>query len=147
MIESDVNNRMAVSLRQSQSQDIRSIQSQQEVSQSVEEQASSRPVASSGVQAADTVAASVSTQPSDVVTRLGETSEQVPLYDANRPSGTIIRPAIEIAQNQQSVSQPDPDQQLAEQRMQAQMADNELQEPGSPAQGRDPDPDDVQNMS
>ncbi|SFX10965.1 hypothetical protein [Marinospirillum alkaliphilum] len=151
MIESSVNNQASVALRQAQGQDMRSLQNQREVSESaVEEQASSRPMAASGVESSDSTAAAVSTQPSDVVTRLGETTEQVPLYEAARPAGTIIRPAIEVAQNAVAAQQVPSEQQINEQVAQARQnedqAASELREPATPARGRDPSPDDVQNL-
>jgi len=95
MIESNINNVAAAATRQ----DVRSVQSQREANTTeVAEQASSNPLASSGVEAADSSVTAVSSQPEGVVTRLGETTEQVPLYEANRPTGSIIRPAIELAE-------------------------------------------------
>lgn len=95
MIESNVNNVAAAATRQ----DARSVQGQREANTDlVADQASSNPMASSGVEAADAATPAVSSQPSGVVTRLGETTEQVPLYESNRPAGSIIRPAIEIAE-------------------------------------------------
>lgn len=95
MIESNINNVAAAATRQ----DVRSVQGQREANTTeVAEQASSNPMASSGVETADSSVAAVSSQPAGVVTRLGETTEQVPLYEANRPAGSIIRPAIEIAE-------------------------------------------------
>lgn len=94
MIESNINNVAASSIRQ----DVRSVQGQREAnSKVVAEQASSNPMASSGVEAADAARTAVASQPAGIITRLGETTEQVPLYEANRPAGSIIRPAIEIA--------------------------------------------------
>lgn len=95
MIESNINNVAAAATRQ----DVRSVQGQREANAAqVAEQASSSPMASSGVEAADSSVSAVSSQPAGVVTRLGETTEQVPLYEASRPAGSIIRPAIEIAE-------------------------------------------------
>lgn len=95
MIETNISNLAAAATRQ----DVRSLQDQRE-GDSLEqaEQASSNPLAASGVEAAAAARVAVSSQPASVVTRLGETSEQVPLYEADRPAGTIIRPAIELAQ-------------------------------------------------
>ncbi|NLW04358.1 MAG: hypothetical protein GX029_03910 [Pseudomonadaceae bacterium] len=95
MIESNINNVAAAATRQ----DVRSVQGQREAnSKVVAEQASSNPMASSGVEAADAARTAVASQPAGIITRLGETTEQVPLYEANRPAGNIIRPAIEVAQ-------------------------------------------------
>lgn len=149
MIESNVNNQVSSALRQAQAQDVRSLQNQQEDNDRiVADEASSRPVASSGVQASDNLAPSVSTQPSDVVTRLGETTEQVPLYEPNRTAGTIIRPAIELAQNAQELQQAAAAeaQQTVIDRQSDSQAASESREPVTPARGRDPSPDDVQNL-
>lgn len=112
MIESNINNVAAAATRQ----DVRSVQGQREANKTdLAEQASSNPMASSGVEAADASAAAVSSQPAGVVTRLGETTEQVPLYEANRPAGSIIRPAIELATATRQASSSDANEQVAQQ--------------------------------
>ncbi|GLR64316.1 hypothetical protein [Marinospirillum insulare] len=114
MIESNINNVAAAATRQ----DVRSVQGQREANTAeVTEQASSNPMASSGVETADSSVTAVSSQPAGVVTRLGETTEQVPLYEANRPTGSIIRPAIEVAENaRQTPTTEDVNEQVAQQR-------------------------------
>lgn len=114
MIESNISNVAAASTRQ----DVRSVQGQREANKSeTAEQASSRPMAASGVEAAEAASVAVASQPAGVVTRLGETTEQVPLYEANRPTGSIIRPAIEIAQgNRETPTTSDVNEQVAKQR-------------------------------
>lgn len=154
MIESNVGSQASASLRQAQGQDVRSVQAQQEASESaVAEQASSQPVASSGAEAGN----NVSTQPADVVTRLGETPDEVPLYESGRPNGSIIRPAIELAQNADQVRQSDQQaEEIAAQRNEDEsrsiernadeQATRQANEGASPARGNDPSPDDVQDM-
>lgn len=96
MIDLSISNIAAAANRQ----DTRSLQVQREANTTqVEEQASSQPMAASGVEAAHNLEVSISSQPAGVVTRLGETTEQQPLYSSSRPTGTIIRPSIELAQN------------------------------------------------
>jgi len=154
MIESNVGNQVSASMRQAQSQDSRSVQAQQEANDSaVAEQASSQPVASSGVEANN----NVSMQPSDVVTRLGETPDEVPLYESGRPNGSIIRPAIELAQNaeqvresdqqaEQATAQRNEDEGRTVERNTDDQATRQANEGASPARGNDPSPDDVQNL-
>lgn len=128
MIESNVNNQTSAAMRQAQSQDMRSFQNiRANDEKAVEEQASSTPVSVAG---ADSTAA-VSSQPADVVTRLGETTEQVPLYEPNRTAGTIIRPAIEVAQNAASVNELGA--QVAREREDVAVAVKESTEGSSPA--------------
>lgn len=99
MIDSSLSNIAAAANRQ----DTRSLQAQRETNETqVAEQASSQPMAASGVEAENNLQVNVSSQPADVVTRLGETTEQQPLYESSRPAGTIIRPSIELAQNAQA---------------------------------------------
>lgn len=160
MIESNVANQASAAMRQAQGQDARTEQTQQEAnSEAVAEQASSQPVASSGVEANN----NLSTQPSDVVTRLGETPDEVPLYESARPSGSIIRPAIELAQNveqtremaqqeaaqqaEQVVSERNEDENRMMERNADVQAERQASEGSSPAQGNDPTPDDVQNLA
>ncbi|WP_416886022.1 hypothetical protein [Marinospirillum sp.] len=145
MIESNMNNQVSAALRQAQSQDVRSQQNiRARDDQAVEEAASSQPMAASNEGAA---AAPVSAQPSDVVTRLGETTEQVPLYESNRPAGSIIRPAIELAQQAAPVNQQAKEsERVAQERQQTEQAVSEAAEPANPAKGRDPSTDDVQNL-
>lgn len=141
MIESNVNNQTSAAMRQAQSQDMRSMQNIRASDENaVAEQASSSPVSVAGV---DSTAA-VASQPADVVTRLGETTEQVPLYEPNRSAGTIIRPAIEVAQN--AVSASEVDAQVAREREDVASAVKESTEGSSPAAGRDMSTDDVQNL-
>lgn len=141
MIESNVNNQTSAAMRQAQSQDMRSMQNIRASDENaVAEQASSSPVSVAGV---DSTAA-VASQPADVVTRLGETTEQVPLYEPNRSAGTIIRPAIEVAQN--AVSASEVDAQVAREREDVANAVKESTEGSSPAAGRDMSTDDVQNL-
>ncbi|WP_114417896.1 hypothetical protein [Marinospirillum perlucidum] len=142
MIESNVGNQVSASMRQAQGQDTRTTQRQQEVNESaVAEQASSQPMAASGAEVKD----SVSTQPSDVVSRLGETQEEVPLYESNRPSGSIIRPSIELAQNAERPEAAEEEASTESQAAEAPAASpaSEASTP-SPAQG--PSTDDVQNL-
>ncbi|SFC07762.1 hypothetical protein SAMN05660443_1458 [Marinospirillum celere] len=154
MIESNFGSQAAAVQRQAQGQDVRSQQAQQEANDNaVAEQASSQPVASSGAEAVN----SVSTQPSDVVTRLGETPDEVPLYESGRPNGSIIRPAIELAQNaeqirqadqqtEQAVAQRNEDEDVVVERNADEQAERQANDSGSPARGNDPSPDDVQDM-
>jgi|GEM_PF-1807966 len=154
MIESNVGNQVSASMRQAQAQDARSEQALQETNAAaVAEQASSQPVASSGVEANN----NLSMQPSDVVTRLGETPEEVPLYESGRPNGSIVRPAIELAQNAEQVreanqqeeaaaAQRSEDENQAIERNADDQASRQASESGSPARGNDPTPDDVQNL-
>lgn len=83
------------------------------------EEASSNPVTQTGVQNSDLQSAPVSSQPADVVTRLGETKEYPSLYQpTHQTTGKVIRPEIQAAaeanaraqeaQNQQLASQPEP---------------------------------------
>lgn len=96
MIDSSISNVAAAANRQ----DTRSLQAQREANDTqVSEQASSQPMAASGVEAANNLDVKVASQPSSVVTRLGETTEEQPLYSSNRPTGSIIRPSIEVAIN------------------------------------------------
>lgn len=63
------------------------------------EEASNNPVAQNGVQNSDLHSASVSNQPADVVTRLGETSESPNLYQpTHQATGRVIRPEIQNVQ-------------------------------------------------
>ncbi|WP_404419530.1 hypothetical protein [Marinospirillum sp.] len=145
MIESNVGSQASASLRQAQGQDVRTQQAQQETNENaVAEQASSQPVASSGAEASN----NVSTQPSDVVTRLGETPDEVPLYESGRPNGSIIRPSIELAQNaeQASTAANNEDESRTVERNTDDQAARQANEGGSPARGNDPTPDDVQNL-
>lgn len=142
MIESNVNNQTSAAMRQAQSQDMRSFQNiRANDENAVEEQASSSPVSVAGAEAA---AAAVSTQPSDVVTRLGETTEQVPLYEPNRTTGTIIRPAIEVAQNTASAAEVSA--QVAREREDVAVAVKESTEGASPATGQSTSSADAQNL-
>ncbi len=155
MIESNFGSQTAAAQRQAQSQDVRTQQVQQEANeQAVEEQASSQPLASSGAETANN---SVASQPSSVVTRSGETPEEVPLYDSGRPNGSIIRPAIELAQNaeqarqaseqnEQAVTQRNQDEEAVVERNAEQQAERQANDGGSPARGNDPTPDDVQDL-
>ncbi|MBE0506101.1 MAG: hypothetical protein IBX50_05185 [Marinospirillum sp.] len=141
MIESNVNNQTSAAMRQAQSQDMRSFQNiRANDENAVEEQASSSPVSVAGAEAA----AAVSTQPSDVVTRLGETTEQVPLYESNRTAGTIIRPAIEVAQNTASAAEVST--QAAREREDVAVAVKESTEGASPATGQSTGSADAQNL-
>jgi|AntRauTorckE6833_2_1112554.scaffolds.fasta_scaffold68246_2 hypothetical protein len=147
MIESNVGSQASASLRQAQGQDVRTQQAQQEANASaVAEQASSQPVASSGAEAGN----NVSSQPSDVVTRLGETPDEVPLYESGRPNGSIIRPSIELAQNAENAEQASAQRNADENRSVERNADDQAarqaNEGSSPARGNDPSPDDVQDM-
>ncbi|MDR9469242.1 hypothetical protein [Marinospirillum sp.] len=145
MIESNVGSQASASLRQAQGQDVRTQQAQQETNENaVAEQASSQPVASSGAEASN----NVSTQPSDVVTRLGETPDEVPLYESGRPNGSIIRPSIELAQNaeQASTAANNEDESRTVERNTDDQAARQANEGASPARGNDPSPDDVQNL-
>jgi len=136
MIESNINNVAAAATRQ----DVRSVQGQREANRvEVAEQASSNPMASSGVEAANSTVAAVSSQPAGVVTRLGETTEQVPLYEANRPAGNIIRPAIELAEAaSQTVNTVNAEEQAASQVAQ--------EYPESKTPGKDTSFDDMQKL-
>lgn len=129
MIESNISNVNAAAVRQ----DVRSLQEQREANVSAQaEQASSIPMASSGVEAANNLTTSVSAQPAGLVTRLGETTEEVPLYDASRPTGSIIRPAIELAQQATTQTQPiTPNERQAEQLAEVDTAVNEQSRPES----------------
>lgn len=144
MIESNISNLAATAMRQ----DVRSVQGQREASKTtVADQASSIPMASSGVEAADSATTAVASQPAGVVTRLGETTEQVPLYEANRPTaGNIIRPSIEIAENARPTST-ETDRQLNEQVALERTALNELEErPTVTTRGNDPSINDVEKL-
>jgi hypothetical protein len=141
MIESNVNNQASAALRQAQSQDMRSFQNVRANDEAaVAEQASSSPVSVAGAE----TAAAVSSQPADVVTRLGETTEQVPLYESNRTAGTIIRPAIEVAQN--TVSAAEVNAQVAREREDVAAAVKESTEGSSPATGQSTSSADAQNL-
>lgn len=144
MIESNINNVAAAATRQ----DVRSVQGQREGNAAeVAEQASSNPMAASGVEAADAARVAVASQPAGVVTRLGETTEQVPLYDANRPTGNIIRPAIEIAQGRDEVpTTKEVNEQVAQQREELDEKLTVQGRPSSVARGNDPSITDVDNL-
>ncbi|HKM14451.1 MAG TPA: hypothetical protein VJY63_00805 [Marinospirillum sp.] len=142
MIESNISNVAAAAMRQ----DVRSVQGQREANKTtVADQASSIPMASSGVEAADSTTTAVASQPAGIVTRLGETTEQVPLYEANRPTaGSIIRPAIEVAQD---VRQTPTDNQLNEQVALERKEVNEVEErPTMTTRGNDPSVNDVEKL-
>ena len=144
MIESNIKNVAAAATRQ----DVRSVQGQREGNAAeVAEQASSNPMAASGVEAADAARVAVASQPAGVVTRLGETTEQVPLYDANRPTGNIIRPAIEIAQGRGDVpTTKDINEQVAQEREELDEKLTVQGRPSSVARGNDPSITDVDNL-
>lgn len=96
MLESSVN-QVALAQRQSQGADNQARQQEaRRVESTVEEQASAAPVATSGVSSRDVQETSVASQPADVVTRLGETQENVSLYEPTKQTGTVIRPSISV---------------------------------------------------
>lgn len=149
MIDSSISNLAAAANRQ----DTRSLQLQKEANDTqVSEQASSQPMAASGVEAANSSQVKVASQPSSVVTRLGETTEEQPLYSSNRPTGNIIRPSIEIAINaselaagqQQQVNQ----QQAVSQQEEANFSQQQLEAAkASPTRNETPSTEDVHNLS
>lgn len=144
MIESNINNIAAAATRQ----DVRSLQGQREGNAAeVAEQASSIPMAASGVEAADSPVAAVASQPAGVVTRLGETTEQVPLYEANRPAGSIIRPAIEIAENaRQTPTTKDINEQVAQERQELDETLEVQARPANVASNQDSSFNDMQKL-
>lgn len=147
MIESNISNVAAAAMRQ----DVRSVQDQREANKTaIAEQASSVPMASSGVEALDSPKVAIASQPAGVVTRLGEITEEVPLYEANRPAGTIIRPAIELAQGVREAStnidankQTDANKQVARERQDM----NALEDrPMTTSRGNNPNVNDVEKL-
>lgn len=145
MIESNISNVAAAATRQ----DVRSVQGQREANTAeVTEQASSNPLASSGVEAADATGVAVASQPAGVVTRLGETTEQVPLYEANRPTGSIIRPAIEVAAGaRQTPTNNEINEQLAQERQEIKVNQADQERPANIARGNDPSIADLDDLT
>ncbi len=141
MIESNISNVAASAMRQ----DVRSVQDQREANKTaLADQASSVPMASSGVEAADSPKVAVASQPAGIVTRLGEVTEQVPLYESNRPAGSIIRPAIELAQGVRPTStDTDANKQVARERQDM----NELEDrPVTTSRGNNPSVNDLEKL-
>lgn len=141
MIESNISNVAASAMRQ----DVRSVQDQREANKTaLADQASSVPMASSGVEAADSPKVAVASQPAGIVTRLGEVTEQVPLYESNRPAGSIIRPAIELAQGvRQASTDTDANKQVARERQDM----NELEDrPVTTSRGNNPSVNDLEKL-
>ena len=141
MIESNISNLAASAMRQ----DVRSVQDQREANKTaLADQASSVPMASSGVEAADSPKVAVASQPAGIVTRLGEVTEQVPLYESNRPTGSIIRPAIELAQGVRPTStDTDANKQVARERQDM----NELEDrPVTTSRGNNPSVNDLEKL-
>lgn len=141
MIESNISNVAASAMRQ----DVRSVQDQREANKTaLADQASSVPMASSGVEAADSPKVAVASQPAGIVTRLGEVTEQVPLYESNRPTGSIIRPAIELAQGVRPTStDTDANKQVARERQDM----NELEDrPVTTSRGNNPSVNDLEKL-
>lgn len=143
MIDSSISNIAAAANRQ----DTRSLQVQREANTTqVAEQASSQPMAASGVEAASHQEVSVSSQPAGVVTRLGETTEQQPLYSSSRPTGTIIRPSIELAQNAMNAPTSTETPPAANASEQAAEATSANEAPQTAQEAFNPNPEDLQKL-